>query len=164
MSQKKIKPTAPLAPGGVPKELMDVPNTLRLQKDRGGENYTLALQCLVQRFADSDYCRKSGKSPHQLLLESIHSLINILNDVFPRNAQDRPLGIPEVAFLFGAVLGTAASPALVHNEVTLEEIEMQTELVWIALREWLAKGYFAVKHIEASGAMQASSLIIPGRH
>lgn len=164
MSSKTIKgPKAPLAVGGVPKELVDVPSVLKLSKARGNENYSLALQCLVTRFAESEYARKSGKPPHQLVLESIHSLINILNEVFPRSSSNRPLGIPEVALLFGAVVGTAASPTLVHGEVTVAEIEAQVELFWVALREWLAKGYFAVKHIESSGAMNAaaSKIILP---
>lgn len=162
MSQKKIKaPQTPFTPGGVPKELLDVPGVFKLSREQGSENYTLALSNLVDRFTTSEYAKTSGKSPHQLILEGIHSMIGFLNDVYPRNSQNRPLGIPEVALLFGAVVGTAAAPSLVHNEVTMGEIEAQVSLFWTSMREWLAKGYMAVKHIEASGAMNVSKLIVP---
>lgn len=168
MSQKKIKDQkpgqqTPLAVAGVPKELMDVPATFKLVRQSGNENYSAALQCLINRFATSDYAKKSGKSPHQLVLEGIHSLINILNDVYPRNSENRPLGVPEVALLFGAVLGTAAAPAYVHGEASMADIDAQVELFWVSVREWLAKGFFAVKHIETQGLSGgASKLIIPG--
>lgn len=159
MSQKKAKPQEPFLPGGVPKELMDVPKELRLQKDLGNENYSRALAELLDRFATSPYA-KSGKIPHQLVFESVHSMIHVLNEVYPRNSQNRPLSVPEVAWLFGAVVGTAAAHSLVHGDVTLNEIEAQVGVFWISLREWLAKGYFAIKRLESSGA--ASRLTLPG--
>lgn len=161
MSSKTIKKPAtqaPVALGGIPEELIKVPAVMKLSKARGNENYTLALECLLNRFSGSTYA-KSGKSPHQLVLESIHSLINVLNDVFPRDRNNRPLGVPEVALLFGAVLGHAAAPAIVHKEATMDDIDAQVELFWIALREWLVKAFMAVKHLEASGA--AGRLIVP---
>jgi hypothetical protein len=163
MSQKTIKPKpaqpqGPLTVGGIPKELLEVPNVLKLSKQRGNDNYTLALQCLVRRFAESDYCKKSGKAPHQLLLESVHSLIHVLNEVFPRDKNNRPLGVPEVAFLFGAVVGHAAAPATVHGEAKMDDIDAQVEVFWISLREWLVKGYMAIKHIESTDALTRAKL------
>ena len=159
MSQKTIKPTpaqpqGQLTAGGIPKELLSVPNVLKLSKQRGNENYTLALQCLVKRFAESDYCKTTGKAPHQLLLESVHSLIHVLNEVFPRDKNQRPLSVPEVAFLFGAVMAHAAAPAMVHGEVNMGIIDAQIEVFWIALREWLVKAAIGIKHIEAGAAVK----------
>ena len=164
MSQKTIKssePKKPVAVGGVPPDLLKVPDVLKLQKERGNENYTLALQCLLDRFANSEYAKQSGKSPHQLLLEGVHSIIDFLGSVFPRDKTDRPLGVPEVAFLFGAVIGHAAAPAMVKSEVGIDDINAQVELLWIATREWLVKAFMAHKHLESVGAMRSSKLIIP---
>lgn len=162
MSSKKIKPPAsPKSPlSGVPRELLEIDDELKLKHKRGDENYSMALRCLLDRFASSAYARKSGKPAEQLALESVHSLINVLNEVFPKNASNRPLGVPEVALLFGAVLGTAAAPAYVHGEVKLDEIEAQVEIMWVAMREWLTRGYLAVKHIEAGGRAP-SPLVAP---
>jgi|GEM_PF-4109045 len=167
MSNKKIKAKTqePVAVGGVPKELLDVPAVLKLSKMRGNDNYTLALQCLLDRFTYSDYAKNTGKSSQQLLLESIHSLIHVLDEVFPRDKTNRPIGVPEVAFLFGAVLGHAAAPALVHGEVKMDDINAQVELFWISLREWLVKGFMAVKHLESTDAVTRagrSGIILPG--
>lgn len=165
MSQKRIK--APVAKGpeipGVPRELLEVDDFLKLSRKVGDENYTASLRCLLDRFSTSEYARTAGKPPEQLTLQSVHSLINFLNEVFPRNTSGRPLGVPEVALLFGAVIGTTAAPAYVHGEVTLKEIEAQVEIFWIAVREWLTRGFLAVKHIESTGAASAaaSKLVSP---
>ena len=162
MSQKTIKKPSqqqgPLALGGMPKEILEVPNVLKLSKARGNENYSLALDTLLRRFEGSDYAKNTGKAAHQLLLESIHSLIQVLNEVFPRDRQNRPLGVPEVALLFGAVIGHAAAPAMVHGEVKMDDIDAQVEVFWIALREWLVKAFMSIKHIESMDAMTRAKL------
>lgn len=164
MSQKKIK-QEPMAnaPPGVPKELSEIPATFALARTRGDENYSLGLRLLLDRFATSAYTR-AGKTPEQLVLESVHSLINVLTEVFPPNKDGRPLTGPEVATLFGAVIGTVAAEGYVHGRLSLAEVEAQVEVFWIAMREWLARGYAGIKYMETSGAAARSKLVIPGKN
>lgn len=164
MSQRKIKPEVKASKPqrrdipGVPDELTDLADRLTLQRGRGGENYDAALQCFLHRLANSPFAGK--KEPNQLALESVHAIITILGETFPRTKDDRPISIPEVAMLFGAVLGQAAAPAYLAKEVSLTDIEQQLEVLWISLREWLIRGYLHMQYIKAKG-LAPSGLVKP---
>ncbi len=158
--RKAGKPIMMNAPSGVPQELREVADTLELGQHRGRENFDLAIECLKQRFISSKYFT-SGKTADQLVFESIHTLIGFLNDVYPISESGRPLGVPEAAVLFGAVLGTAAAPAYIQGEAKMPEIEGQLEIVWISMREWLMRGYLMIKALQAKGITGDSRLIVP---
>jgi hypothetical protein len=108
-------------------------------------------------------CRKSGKPAEQLTFESVHTIIGFLNDVYPLSSSGRPIGVPEVAALFGIVLGTAAAPAYMQGEASMVEIEGQVELLWIGLREGLLRGFLLMKHLQSKGLVDGSGskLIVP---
>jgi len=162
-SKRDGKTALPGAPAGAPQELREVDDVLHLTQKRGRENFELAIQCLTQRFADSNYCRKSGKPAEQLTFESVHTIIGFLNDVYPLSSSGRPIGVPEVAALFGIVLGTAAAPAYMQGEASMVEIEGQIEIAWIGLREGLLRGFLLMKHLQAKGLVDGSGskLIVP---
>jgi hypothetical protein len=134
-----------------------VPNDLLLEQERGRDNYEKALHCLLNRFASSSYCRpnllkgEAGRSPEELVLQNVHLLIEYFSKVFPRTADDRPLGVPEIALLMGAVIGTAAASAYEDKKASLDVIEAQIELSWIAMREWLPRGVLVIKDARARG-------------
>jgi hypothetical protein len=71
--------------------------------------------------------------------------------------------VPEVAALFGIVLGTAAAPAYMQGEASMVEIEGQIEIAWIGLREGLLRGFLLMKHLQAKGLVDGSGskLIVP---
>jgi hypothetical protein len=154
--KKDGKTLLPDAPATTPLELREVDDVLQLTQRRGRENFEASLQCLAKRFADSAYCRRSGKSPEQLIFESVHTIINFLNDVYPLSSTGRPIGVPEVALLFGAVLGSAAAPAYMQGEVTMVEVEGQLEIIWISMREWLMRAFLMMKKLQSSGLVDSS--------
>lgn len=161
--KKGGKTSLPSAPSGVPAELREMEEVLPLQEKRGRENFDLAIQCLTKRFEGSRYSRTSGKPPEQLVFESIHTIIGFLNDVYPLSSSGRPIGVPEVAALFGIVLGTAAAPAYMQGEASMVEIEGQVEIAWIGLREGLMRGFLLMKRLQSKGLVDSSGskLIVP---
>jgi len=143
----------------LPKELRDVPDEILLEQSSGRENYERALGCLMTRFSGSAYCKadlvtgKAAKRPDELVFDSVHLLITKYfgNDkLFPASPEGRPLGVPEIALLMGAVIGTAAAGAYETKQVTLDEIEAQIEIAWISLREWLPRGVLTIREVEAA--------------
>jgi len=158
--RKVGKPIMMNAPAGVPQELREVADTLELGQRRGRENFDLAIECLKQRFSGSEYAA-SGKTADQLVFESVHALIGFLNDVYPQSSSGRPLGVPEAAVIFGAVLGTAAAPAYIQGEASLTEVEGQLEILWVSMREWLMRGYLMIKALQSRGVTGDSRLIVP---
>lgn len=142
-------------------ELRDDPDDLLLEFESGHESYLAALQCLLNRFARSGYCApdlsgKPRKAPDRCVTEAVHSLIVRFfgNDkVFPLSPEGRPLGAPEIALIMGAVLATAAAQAYEDGLVTLEQIDDQFEIAWIALHDWLPRGVLYIRDARAKGVI-----------
>jgi len=162
MSQKHIKPhtssvLSSLGQAPVPTELRDIAGDLILEKDRGGQNYEAALACLLARFRNSDYCNpdfltgKAGKPPEAALVESVRLTINYFGEVFPPSPENRPLGVPELALIMGAVIGTVAASAYERKKADLETIEAQFEIAWISMREWLPRGIMMLRRARKEG-------------
>jgi hypothetical protein len=144
----------------LPKEVRDIPDELLLEHSSGHENYERALGCLIARFAGSSYCKpdlitgKAAKRPDQLVFESVHLLITKYfgnEKLFPLSPEGRPLGVPEIALIMGALIGTAAAQAYEDKQVTLDEVEAQIELAWIAMRDWLPRGILTIREARERG-------------
>jgi hypothetical protein len=162
MSLKTIKPRPVGLPQNlppVPEELRGVPDDLLLEQERGRDNYEKALGCLIGRFANSSYCRpnlltgKPGQNPEDLVLHNVHLLVQYFDKVFPRTQDDRPISVPELAVMMGAVIGTAAASAYADKNADLETIEAQVEVAWIALREWLPRMVCVINLSRARGVV-----------
>lgn len=168
MERRDKKPRRLLA--GIPEhvvatmrpELREDPDDLLLELDRGHENYVRALHCLMVRFQNSRFCKpdlmtgKPRRAPDQMIADSVHSLIARFfgNDkIFPMSPEGRPLGVPEIAVLMGAVIATAAAQAYEDNLATLEEIDAQIETAWVALHDWLPRGVLVIREARRKGVI-----------
>ena len=155
MSKMHIKgpPARPLgsvARAPVPEELREIQGDLILEKARGGQNYELALNCLLSRFRHSTYC-KGNKAPEAVLYENVSLLIQYFQEVYPPSPENRPLGVPELALIMGGVIGTVAASAYERGKADLETIEAQLEVAWISIREWLPRGVMMIRDARRRG-------------
>jgi hypothetical protein len=140
----------------LPEELREQPEELAVDFDKGLEGFDLAFQVMMSRFAGSSYCRpdlvtgKAAKNPEKCVSDSVHSLIaNFLANekIFPPSPEGRPLGVPEIALVLGAAIGASAAAAYEDKHVTLEQIEEQLGIAWVAMREWLPRGVLFMRRV-----------------
>lgn len=137
----------------VPDELRNIEGDLVLEEERGATNYAAALSELIKRFEGSAYC-KSGRPAQGALVESVRLTIKYFGDVFPPSADNRPLSVPELSLIFGAVIGYVSAGAYRRKKATLEDIEAQLEVAWLSMREWLPRGVYMLDKAQKAGVIR----------
>jgi len=148
MSRKRIKmpnePVNPVDELNLDDKILGYPETYTVNTPRGEAIYGGALKTLTDRFE-----RSSMKgNPETLAQNVIHQTITFMTQLIPEDFNNQPANIPELATVFGAIIGMGAAAALDRGEVTLEQIESQTDCFYVAMRQGIPGGILLSRTVD----------------
>ena len=148
MSRKRIKsltePENPIDALMLAPEIMEYPEEYVVNTPQGEEMYGGAIQSLTQRFERSSMKGDAAK----LAQNSVHQIITFAAQLIPEDFNNQPVSIPELAAIFGAAIGMGAAPALDRGEVSIKEVEAQTDCFYVAMRQGVPGGILLARNVD----------------
>jgi len=148
MSRKRIKaPNEPVNPIDVlnlSNEILEYEDSYMVDTAQGEQMYRDSIQALTARFERSSM----RGNPAQLAQNAVHQVITFMTQLIPEDFNNQPATIPELAAIFGCAVGMGAASALDRGEVTIKEVEAQTNCFYVAMRQGIPGGILIARTVD----------------
>lgn len=145
MSQKKIKKQIEdTVLKNVDPKLLELPDIYEVKRGSGEEQYSLALQSLLDKIKQDETLCSPGTSPELIAQKMIDVIANFIANLMPNNC----LNANESAAIFGAVLGGVMGIHIEEDQASLEDVEKLVDCFYVALREATVKGIVISREIQ----------------